>query len=324
MTEVLRQKDEQYKDIVKDVSEKKIDKAFEKLEKQNRISEISSRQERLDAVKNDYVTSKGNTIIVTARNADRNELNNRIHFELKEKGKLGKDEHTFTVRESKNLSPVEKHFAQSYTAGDRIVASARGIISGNAGGEGKVISVDQINHRITVQQKNGKEHTIDLKTHGQNLQVYREKEQSFSRGDKIVFLKNNDRRGISNGHVGEIKSLDVKGNMKVRMENGKTKDINLKSQYNYVDHGYAVTAYKSQGQTSKRVLYHADTSKGVDYNQAYVSITRGKEDVRVYTNDKENLREQMKIEQVKTSTLGHEQQTQKQQEVQKERGGMSL
>jgi conjugative relaxase-like TrwC/TraI family protein len=326
MTEVLRQKDEKYKDAVSDVAGKKIDKAFANLEKQNRIIETVDRKQRLDFITKDYLSMKNykNTIIVTARNADRSELNNRIHDNLKEKGKIGDKEHTFTVRESKNLSPVEKHFAQSYTEGDRIVASARNVIGGNAGGEGKVISVDQINHRITVQAKNGKEHTIDLKQHGQNLQVYREKEQSFSKGDKIVFLKNNDRRGISNGHVGEIKSLDEKGNMKIRMDGGQVKNINIKTQYNYIDRGYAVTTYKSQGQTANRVLYHADTSKEVNYNQAYVSITRGKEDLRIYTNDRENLKEQMKIEQVKTSTLGHEQQTQKQQEVQKERGGLSL
>lgn len=326
MSEVQRQKDEQYKDVVRDIADKKIDKAFANLEKQNRISEMKDRQQRLDAITKDYMSKKNykETIVVTARNADRNELNTSIRSELKERGKIDKKEHTFTVRESKNLSPITKHFAQSYTEGDRIVASARGIIGGNAGAEGKVTAIDQINHRITVQQKNGKEHTIDLKQHGQNLQVYREKEQTFSRGEKIVFLKNNDRRGISNGHIGEIKSLDERGNLKIRMENGKTKDINIRTQYNYIDHGYAVTAYKSQGQTAKRVLYHADTSKETNYNQAYVAMTRGKEDLKVYTNDKENLREQIKIEQQKTSTLDHEKQPVKTQETQKERGGLSL
>lgn len=326
MSEVQRQKDEAYKDVVKDIADKKIDRAFEKLEKQSRIAEISERQGRLTAITKDYMRRKNykETIVVTARNADRNELNVTIRSELKEKGKLDKKEHTFTVRESKNLSPIAKHFAQSFSEGDRVVASARGIIGGNAGAEGKVTAIDQINHRITVQTKIGKEHTIDLKSQGQNLQVYREKEQSFSRGDKIVFLKNNDKRGISNGHVGEIKSLDEKGNLKIRMESGKVKDINIRTQYNYLDHGYAVTPYKSQGQTAGRVIYHADTSKEVNYNQAYVAMTRGKEDIKVYTDNKENLKEQMKIEQQKTSTLDYEKQTVKTQEVQKERGGMSL
>jgi conjugative relaxase-like TrwC/TraI family protein len=324
MKEVLRQKDEQYKDIVKDVSEKQIDKALDKLEKQKRIHEIADRTERLNAIVNEYLNSKGNTIIVTARNADRNELNSMLHNGLKEKGKIGKKAYAFTVRESKNLSPESKHFAQSYSEGDRIVASKKNIIGGNAGGEGKVTAIDSLNHRLTVQTKNGKEHTIDLKTQGQNLQVYREKEQAFSKGEKIVFLKNNSRRGILNGNIGTIKSIDEKGNVKVKMENGKIKDLNLKTQYNYADKGYAVTIPKAQGQTAYKVIVNADTGRGVDCNQAYVAMTRGKHDLKVYTNDKENFREQMKIEQSKTSTLDHEKQQHKQQEVQKERGGLSL
>jgi ATP-dependent exoDNAse (exonuclease V) alpha subunit len=247
-----------------------------------------------------------------------------LHNGLKEKGKIGKKAYAFTVRESKNLSPESKHFAQSYSEGDRIVASKKNIIGGNAGGEGKVTAIDSLNHRLTVQTKNGKEHTIDLKTQGQNLQVYREKEQAFSKGEKIVFLKNNSRRGILNGNIGTIKSIDEKGNVKVKMENGKIKDLNLKTQYNYADKGYAVTIPKAQGQTAYKVIVNADTGRGVDCNQAYVAMTRGKHDLKVYTNDKENFREQMKIEQSKTSTLDHEKQQHKQQEVQKERGGLSL
>jgi conjugative relaxase-like TrwC/TraI family protein len=324
MSEVQRQREEGYRDVVRDISEKKIDKAFNNLERQNRIAEIANRNERFDAIKNDYVNSKRNTIIVTARNADRNDLNNRIHDSLKEKGKIGKTEHTFTVRESKNLSPIEKHFAQSYTAGDRIVAGKAGLI-GRAGAEGKVTEVDQLNHKITVQTRNGKEMEIDLKTQGQHLAVYSEKQQSFCIGEKVVFMKNDKGRGIQNGQTGTMKNIDKDGNAKVEMESGKTKDINLRTQYNYIDRGYAVTDYKSQGQTASRVIYHADTSKDVNYNQSYVAMTRGKEDLKVYTDSKENMKEQMKHEQVKSSTLSYEKvEQQKQHEAQKQRGGMSL
>lgn len=306
MSEVQRQKEEGYKDIVRNISDKKIDRAFDKLEKQDRISEIADRQERFNTIVKDY-TSRDyrNTIIVTARNTDRNELNNAIREELKSQGKLSGQEHTFTVRESKNLSPTDKHFAQSYSEGDRIVANKAGII-GRAGREGKVTAVDQQNHKITVQTKDGKEHTINLKTQGQHLTTYREKEQSFLQGDKVVFLKNDKSLNVKNGQIGEIKSIEKDGRAVIRMETGRQTKINLKTQYSYVDHGYAVTDYKSQGQTSKNVIYHADTSKGVNYNQAYVAMTRGEKDMKVYTDNKENLKEQMKHEQQKTSTLDHQ------------------
>jgi ATP-dependent exoDNAse (exonuclease V) alpha subunit len=67
-----------------------------------------------------------------------------------------------------------------------------------------------------------------------------------------------------------------------------------------------VTDYKSQGQTTKEVIFHANTDKTNSYNSFYEAITRGKENVRVYTNDTGKLKEQVKKEVKKTSTLDHD------------------
>ncbi len=68
------------------------------------------------------------------------------------------------------------------------------------------------------------------------------------------------------------------------MENGKVKDVNLNN-YQYIDHGYAVVEYKSQGGTWQNVIVHADTAKETTYNSQYVAQSRGKSDVQIYTND---------------------------------------
>ena len=114
---------------------------------------------------------------------------------------------------------------------------------------------------------------------------------------------------MKNGQCGTLQHVDEQGNMSVKMENGKEVHFNAQSQYNYIDHGYAVTSYKAQGQTSKEVIYNADTEREVNYNQAYVAITRGREDLAIYTDDKENLRDQMKLESSKTWSLDHDQET---------------
>ena len=93
--------------------------------------------------------------------------------------------------------------------------------------------------------------------------------------------------------------------LSVKLDNNKEISVNPNTQYNYMSHGYALTDYKSQGQTAKHVIYHADTDKGVNFNQAYVGITRGKESVTIYTNDKATLLEAVKQEQAKTTTLDY-------------------
>jgi conjugative relaxase-like TrwC/TraI family protein len=306
MREVQRQKDESYKDIVTSISEKKIDRAVEKMEKQERLHEISDRQERFQAIKDEYMKDPNRTVVVTSLNRDRNELNQMIRSDLKSQGKLLGQDYTFVVRGSKGLQPVEKHFSQNYEAGDIVVANKAGIF-GRAGAEARVKDVDQHNHTIQVEtwtKKEGmKTYTVDLKTHGQDLQVYSEKEIRLTEGDRVVFMKNDRGLGVKNGQTGIVNEITPDGKVTVSM--GKeTKTFSIRNQYNYIDYGYAVTTYKSQGQTTDKVIYHADT-RTVNYNEAYVAMTRGRYDMKIYTNSKSDFVEGMKQEQAKTSTLDY-------------------
>jgi ATP-dependent exoDNAse (exonuclease V) alpha subunit len=60
-----------------------------------------------------------------------------------------------------------------------------------------------------------------------------------------------------------------------------------------LDYGYAVTSHSSQGQTAGRVLVHVDTErtseKLVNQRLAYVAVSRGQYDARIYTDDKVKL-----------------------------------
>lgn len=310
MSEIQRQTEPGYRDAAQELAARRTDRALDKLESQGRIREINDRDQRLHAVVSEAVKDDKQRIVVTAGNADRRELNDRIREELREQGRISREEITVTIREPKNLQPAEKHFAQSYDPGDLVIASRAGIL-GRAGAEARVLDVDRDRHTVTVRSPDGKEREIDLKTHGRDLTVYSEREQVFSAGDRVVFLKNDRGRELSNGQAGQIKELDRDGNVKVTLNNGKTKDFNLKTQYNYIDHGYAVTAYKAQGQTSREVIYHADTGRGdLSYNQVYVAATRGREDIKIVTDDKEQFRERAREEQTKTFTLDRPEPTQ--------------
>ncbi|WP_353685425.1 MobF family relaxase [Thermodesulfovibrio sp. 3462-1] len=308
MKDLVRQQEENYKATVKDFSEKRFDEAFRKLENKGRIVEIADKNDRITAIVRDYIASPKDTIVVTALNADKAWLNSAIHAELQKQGVVDSKEYTFTVRESKNLSAPDKLLSQNYQVGDVVISSKAGLM-GRAGTEGKVIEVDYQNHRITAITKDGKTYQIDLRRDGDKLAVYAEKEQSFAKGERIVFQKNDRGLEVKNGQVGELKSIDADGRVTVKMQDGTEKKFNLVTQYNYIDRGYAVTAYKSQGQTAERVIYHADTEKGVNYNEAYVALTRGKTDIRIYTDSKERFTEQMKNEVTKSSTLDYAKET---------------
>lgn len=166
------------------------------------------------------------------------------------------------------------------------------------------MEVNDTSHMLTVAKKDGQSHQIDLREHGEHLSAYREKQQWFTTGDRIVFCKNDKALHVQNGVTATIKNMDERGNITAFTDNGKKIEFNA-ARYQYFDSGYAVTDYKSQGQTTKEVIYHAGTSSEASYNQFYTAITRGKDDVKVYTNSKENLKEQVRNEQLKTSTLDY-------------------
>ena len=63
------------------------------------------------------------------------------------------------------------------------------------------------------------------------------------------------------------------------------------------DCAYAVTSHSSQGATADRVLVHVDTEQAHDQlinsRLAYVSVSRGRYDAQIYTNDAEKLGEEL-------------------------------
>ena len=61
----------------------------------------------------------------------------------------------------------------------------------------------------------------------------------------------------------------------------------------HIDYGYASTSHSSQGATVDRVIVNIDTMRSaelVNRKQFYVSISRARHGISVYTDDRERLR----------------------------------
>ena len=92
---------------------------------------------------------------------------------------------------------------------------------------------------------------------------------------------------------------------------GQDVQFNIR-EHPYVDYGYAVTSHSSQGATADRVLVHVDTEQAreelINSRLAYVSVSRGRYDAQIYTNNAEKLGEELSRDVSKQSALetGHE------------------
>src|SRR5262245_16145174 len=76
--------------------------------------------------------------------------------------------------------------------------------------------------------------------------------------------------------------------MEIRSDSGRASSFDA-AERRHLDHGYAVTSHSSQRQTAGRVLVHVETERAseklVNARMAYVAVSRGQYDARIYTDD---------------------------------------
>jgi len=103
-------------------------------------------------------------------------------------------------------------------------------------------------------------------------------EKNFSKGDRIVFTRNNNGLSVKNGTMGTITDLN-KQMIQLKTDDGH--ELSFTPNLNpYFDQGWAVTIHKSQGTTVDRTFVLA--SYQMTQNLTYVAMTRHREDVKVF------------------------------------------
>ena len=131
-------------------------------------------------------------------------------------------------------------------------------------------------------------------------------EREVSAGDRVQFTAPYRAEHNANRQLGAVEQTDAKGNLQIRLDSGREVHFNL-HEHPHLDYGYAVTSHSSQGATADRVLVHVDTEQAheqlIDSRLAYVSVSRGRYDAQVYTNDAEKLGEGLGRDVSKQSAL---------------------
>jgi hypothetical protein len=333
------------KQLVKAVN---IDKAMGILQKNGQLFEApnrkddlwESRKERLELVASKYLEKaaegKG-ALIVTAMNKDRTDINATIREKLVEMGKVEQG-HEFSVLDVAKLGGTMKQYADAYKLGQVVVIMKEDESKDNANSVKAIRSIDGKWHRIGIRgevvERNAEKNTVtveykvkkepvkaefDVGKNGHCLTVYDKVNLNFGVGERVVFLKNDTKLGVTNGVTGTIKKLDQHGNCTTDIDgDGKSPEKTVKFNmggysgkggisYDYLGHGYAVTEYKSQGQTVDYVIWHVEAdqkfSSMTTTNSFYVVMTRERQEAIVITSDVEELKKMIKEEQYKVSTL---------------------
>lgn len=109
-------------------------------------------------------------------------------------------------------------------------------------------------------------------------------ERQFAVGDRVVFTRNSRWVGVKNGQTGSLVDwrVDERGDIRlmVQADSGRKVDFAI-GKYNHLDHGYALSVHKAQGQTLDKVLVMLSDSM-TDREWAYVATSRHRKELRVF------------------------------------------
>lgn len=296
---IYRQKVEDYKNAVLDISEGRISKGFERLNRMGSIIEIEP-YKLTSELANDYLECRaGNksALIIAPTHEQGEAVSDTIRQKLRTGKYIGENDRQYERLKNKNLTQAEKQDTRNFKTGEVIQfhQNVRGI---NRGSKCSVVEVSENN--ILIKKKDGEIAKLPINK-PECFDVYTVHELKLAKGDIIRITKNGfdiDGSRLDNGKMVEIKGFDHSGNIKgVTVNSPNNKEIILDKNFGNINHGYVMTSHASQGKTVDQVFIAqpSATFPATNIKQFYVSVSRGRESVKIYTDSKEDLLDHIQI-----------------------------
>ena len=317
LKEIRRQTNADYRSAVKAISEgdapakdgrTQLENGIEKLDSIGAIIE-SSGDARYGQIAADYaeVTAARKhggglktALVVSPTHKEADQVTDAIRDVLRSEGRLGKDERQFLSLRPLNRTEAQRTDKAEYHPGEivQFVQNAKGFRRGE-----RVTVTGTADGGMAIERANGTADILPLRE-AAKFQVYRQERVALARGDKLRITMNGFTEETRRGALAKLAGKKAKD----RLDNGavyevdgftKTGDIKLSNGYvvpkNYggISHGYVVTSHASQGKTVdvSLVALGQESFSAANKEQFYVSVSRGREAVRLYTDDKAAMME---------------------------------
>jgi conjugative relaxase-like TrwC/TraI family protein len=276
----------QYRLAVNEARQGKLGASFDRLDRHDAIvsCSLADQQQKLTEHFLGHFKNQQSTVIVSQSWSEIRKVNERVRQGLKAQKLIGEKETAFTTLERMDLTDAQKRDKRFYDA-DAVLVFNRPVVGFKQGNTGKLRGVTDKN--LLVESENCIR-PIPFKHLGK-ITVCQPKELLLSTGDRLQ-LKANDKsqdgRKLANGELVTVKETHADG--RVALDDGRV----LPKNYRHFVRGYAVTSYAAQGKTVDYVLFSDSSVKAAtNQNQWYVTISRGRKGVKIFTADKIQLRE---------------------------------
>ena len=285
-TQMERQWLEQYKLAVDEAQRGKFGSSFDRLDGQGAIitCTLANQQEKLTEHFLELFKNQQSTVVVSQSWNEIHRLNDTIRLGLKAQKLIGADETTVTALERQDLTDAQKRDKRFYQP-DSVLMFNRPTAGFKSGSAGKLRGITDKHLLIEADNRIRPVSFKEL----DKITVCQPKELSLSSGDRLQ-LKANDKsqdgRELANGELVTVKKIHTDG--RITLDDGRA----LPNHYRQFVRGYAVTSYAAQGKTVDCVLFSDSAVKAATNEQQwYVTISRGRKGVKIFTADKIQLRQ---------------------------------
>jgi ATP-dependent exoDNAse (exonuclease V) alpha subunit len=312
---VRRQTNDTYREAVRAISDgdlpgkqgTRFAEGVEKLDAMGAIVELEG-EARYRQMASDYLAAVAErnrdgvaktALVVAPTHVEGEQITAYIRDGLKQQGRLGASERAVTALEGANWTTAQRKDAKQYKKG--LVVQFHQNTKGFKRGE-KVEVLSEKDGVVSVKRDNGTRAALQL-SDAEKFQVYRPQNLELAAGDVVRITQNGygtetartgklSKARLNNGSVYQVEGFTRDGD--IRFTNGFV----VPKTYGHLTYGYASTSHSAQGKTVDKVFIGMgqDALAAASREQFYVSVSRGREAVKLYTDDKQAM-----LDAVKTS-----------------------
>ncbi|MCI0541484.1 MAG: relaxase domain-containing protein [Verrucomicrobiales bacterium] len=281
-----RERIKEYRQAVAEARDGKLTESFDRLERQGAIVQctLADQDEKLAERYLELVKAKQSTVVVSQSWNEIHKVNEQIRTALQRERLIGEGETALTTFQPLALTDAQKRDARSYSA-DTVLVFNRNV-RGFKAGDSAQLRVITDTHLLV---ENEERIASILFKHLDRVTICERTELALSAGERLQLKANGrseNRDKLANGELVTVKQVSEDG--RITLADGRV----LPKTFRQLVRGYAVTSYAAQGKSVNHVLFSDSALKAATNRQQwYVTISRGKKGINIFTTDKQQLRE---------------------------------
>ncbi|HAJ7193939.1 TPA: conjugative transfer relaxase/helicase TraI [Escherichia coli] len=255
------------------------------------------RTDIIAAIRDDWMgrtpEAQQQTLIMAELNADRHAINEAIHAARHEKGDTGAEERTFTVLEPLRVPDNALRAVETF-------AEYTGAVAMMNERYWTVADVNPQDGVVTLRNTDGESVLISPQQNtAQDISLFTHRELTLSQGDRVRFTRSDTDRGYVANSLWEVAGFTQEGAIRFRQgEQEKIVDPQSMTEDRHIDLAYALTVYGVQGASERFAIALTGIEGGrkrmASLESIYVTLSRAKEHVQVYTDNLEDWQQQVR------------------------------